>query len=664
MTQFKRILFLSSLLFLTLPASRPGFAATHGWLAVGPDGGDARSFAPDPSDTNHIYLGTISSWIYETEDNGVTWHRLAKLSKTDDFALDNIVVDEADPKTLYVGAWVLGQANGGLFISHDSGRTWTSVSAMAGQSIRALAQSASNPKLLVAGTLQGVFRSEDGGVEWKQISPLGSMELHEVESIAIDPRNPLTMYAGTWHLPWKTTDGGVTWHNIKQGLIDDSDVFSIIIDPVETNIVYTSACSGIYRSANGGELYHKVQGIPSTARRTRVLMQDPVNRHVVYAGTTEGLYKTVDDGVNWKRMTGPDVIVNDVHVDPKNPQHVLLATDRSGVLESNDAGVSFQASNRGFSQRQVASLLVDAKDPQKIYAGVLNDKGYGGVFVSTDQGATWSQQSSGLEGRDVYSLGQPSDGSLLAGTNEGIFRWDGAAWQPANKLVKQVSKTSYVVRRGRRTKVTTTSLVPAGKIEGRVIAIDVDGDVWSAATSDGVYTSSNQGASWEGGPVLGKTGFLMVASHGSTVLAAQRRSMAVSSDGGAHWQTLAMPEKLTWLHAVAIAPDGSLWLGGREGVFFSHDAGQSWQAMSTLPILDISGVSYDPELKRIIVTSSESTWILGVDPTDRTWKWWDPGWSLREVRSSGGRLLGASLYSGVIMQPRVMTATAAVGTQQ
>ena len=102
------------------------------------------------------------------------------------------------------------------------------------------------------------------------------------------------VYAGTWHLPWKTTDGGKTWHNIKQGLIVDSDVFSIIVDPEHAHIVYLSACSGIYKSENAGILFRKIQGIPSEARRTRSLMQDPEKRDVVYAGTTEGLYKTVD----------------------------------------------------------------------------------------------------------------------------------------------------------------------------------------------------------------------------------------------------------------------------------------------------------------------------------------------------------------------------------
>ena len=132
-------------------------------------------------------------------------------------------------------------------------------------------------KVFIAGTLKGVYRSDDSGQHWKQISPAGSNEIHEVESIAIDPVDPNTIYAGTWHLPWKTTDGGATWRNIKQGVIDDSDVFSIIIDPKAPTVVYASACSGIYKSENAGEIFRKQQGIPNTARRTRVLMQDPMN---------------------------------------------------------------------------------------------------------------------------------------------------------------------------------------------------------------------------------------------------------------------------------------------------------------------------------------------------------------------------------------------------
>jgi photosystem II stability/assembly factor-like uncharacterized protein len=625
-------------------------AAVQRWVPVGPDGGDARSFAADPSNPSHLYLGTTTGWIYQTDDGGDHWRPLTKLPSSENLIVDNIVVDKTDPNTLYVGAWVIDLRDGGVFVSHDAGKSWTEVPVLKGQPVQALAQSDSNPKILVAGTLQGVFRSEDGGVQWKQISPLGSLELHEVESVAIDPKDPQIIYAGTWHLPWKTTDGGATWHNIKQGLIDDSDVFSIIIDPQQTNVVYTSACSGIYRSDNGGEVYHKIQGIPSTARRTRVLMQDPVNRDIVYAGTTEGLYKTVNGGVHWDRMTGPDVIINDVYVDPRNPQHVLLATDRSGVLKSENGATSFTASNTGFSQRQVTTLLVDAKTPRTVYAGVVNDKTYGGVFVSNDNGASWLQQSEGLGGRDVYSLAQGSNGVLLAGTNAGIFRWDGSMWQSDGKIVVPQEKVSYVIKRGKRTRVQTTISVPGGQIEDRVSAIDAGGQIWSAATSKGIYISDNQGASWKPTQGIGKSDFSMLAASGDTVLAAQRKMLALSLDGGKQWQPLAMPSKLGWLDAITVAPDGSLWLGGGEGVFYSQDQGQNWQQMSRLPISDISGVGYDSGLGRIVVTSWRSTWVLGVNPSDRTWKWWDAGWNVRNVHSSGGRLLGTTLFNGVVTQ--------------
>ena len=114
--------------------------------------------------------------------------------------------------------------------------------------------------------------------------------------------------------------------------------------------------------------------MPFSARRTRVLKQDLANRNIVYAGTTEGLWRTTDAGATWRRITGANIIVNDVLVDPSQHAHVMIATDRSGVLVSTDSGETFTASNRGFAHRQVASMLVDRDDSSIIYAGLINDK--------------------------------------------------------------------------------------------------------------------------------------------------------------------------------------------------------------------------------------------------------------------------------------------------
>src|SRR5207302_2050741 len=206
-----------------------------------------------------------------------------------------------------------------------------------GGDVRSLAYNPHNPDQIFLGTSTGsLFVSNDGGHRWDRISSPIQAELKNIESIAVDPKNPDVVYAGTWHLAWKTDDGGANWHRINRGMIDDSDVFSIIVDSANPSIVFASACSGIYKSSTAGDLFQKIQGIPFSARRTRVLKEDPSNPSIVYAGTTEGLWKTMDQGKTWKRVSNPEVVVNDVLVDPRNSQRVLLATDRGGVLASDD----------------------------------------------------------------------------------------------------------------------------------------------------------------------------------------------------------------------------------------------------------------------------------------------------------------------------------------
>jgi ligand-binding sensor domain-containing protein len=299
----------------------------------------------------------------------------------------------------------------------------------------------------------------------------------------------------------------------------------------------------------------------------------------------------------------------------------------------------------------VSTLLVDAKT-QTIYAGVVNDKTYGGVFASHDEGLTWTQQSDGLQGRDVFNLTQSPQGTILAGTNAGIFRLDGANWQPIGKVVKSETKTSYVVKKGKRTKTEKIVMVPAGQIDERIHDLNASGSTWYAATAKGIYSSSDQGATWEGGPVLGKPEYRSVVVSGPVVVASERTALAMSNDEGKTWQPLAMPQGLTWLQSAAVTDNGSLWLGGREGVFYSDDHGQTWSEMKSLPLRDISGLSYDANLKRIVITSWASSWVLAVNPADRTFKFYGPGWKVRHVQSVSGRLLAATAYNGVVLEPQ------------
>ncbi len=639
---------------LTLLISLAFCQSPSQWISVGPDGGDARSLAAVHGDPNHLYLGTANSWIYESSDEGASWHRLAKLDAGDDLVIDNIVVDSQNPALIYAAAWKFDHLDGGLWVSHDGGKTWTANAGMRGQSVRAFTQAPSDPKLLFTGTLEGVFRSPDGGVTWKQISPAGSKEIHEVESLAVDPRDPNIVYAGTWHLPWKTTDGGENWQNIKQGVIDDSDVFSIIVDPDQPNVVYASACSGIYKSADSGGQFKKIQGIPATARRTRVLKQDPVHRDTVYAGTTEGLYKTTDAGRTFQRMTGPDVIVNDVFVDPRNPDRVLLATDRSGVLTSIDAAVTFKDSNRGFSARKVEALLIDPDNPKHVYAGVVNDKTYGGVFVSDDGGAQWKQVAAGLDGRDVFSLAQAADGTVLAGTNSGIFALDAesASWKPRNTIANTIPKPVSKVIHGKQLTVEKRVKAPVLELGTHVYALDLSGEAWLASTAGGLYTSKDKGDTWQGGPVIGNVDYLSVAAHGAVMVAARSSGVVISNDSGQSWWPMGIPTVLTRIHRVAFSSDGALWLGAREGVYFTRDQGKTWMWIHRLPLSGVDDLFYEPMLNRVLVMSRGSDVVYSIDVKSLSWKWLQTGYPLVLVRSSGDRLMAASLDDGVLAEPQ------------
>jgi photosystem II stability/assembly factor-like uncharacterized protein len=665
------------------------------WFPFGPDGGDARAFASDPKDPAHLYLGAANGWIYQSNDAGRSWERLARVGQRDDLVIDNILVDAQDPKRLVVGAWAPGErTDGGIYLSADGGATWQSQPEMRGQSVRSLTDAPSDPEVMAAGSLDGVFLSRDRGAHWERISPEGSTEIHEVESLAIDPTDPNIIYAGTWHLPWKTFDAGKTWTSIKQGIIEDSDVFSIIVDPKQPSVVYASACSGIYKSEDGGVKFQKAPGIPSQARRTRVLMQDPNNLETVFAGTTEGLYRTFDGGKNWVQTTSADLIVNDVYVDPGDSKHVLMATDREGVWVSDDGGDSFAPSNKGFSARQITAYASDAQHPATLYVGVVNDKQWGGVFVSRSGGLSWSQLSQGLDGNDVFSLVQAPDGTMLAGTGHGIYRLQDVAWVRSADVGKATAIGDAVapvveplaapapvarvrqVRQGRRKRATTVAerraeakaraeaaaaevktaeaAAPKG-FNGSVYGFALSGDSIFAATSEGVLRAPANGAAWSITDALPSGEWRFVAASKANVVAASLTAVEMSIDGGDTWQRVALPEKVDQVSALAVDETGGVWVAGREGVFVSPDAGATWTMLRDLYVRNINSIYYDQAADRMLVTSNgPATKVFSVTVPGLKVGAWETGWNLRFVRPVGDHMVAATLFDGIVVQPRMV----------
>ncbi len=644
------------------------------WRLIGPEGGDVRSFAYDPSNPSRILLGTASGQMFMSQDGGSTWSMFGHFGPHDDFVLDHIIFDPSHPATVYVAAWSLYNADeGDVFRSDDGGATWKTLPGVHGKSIRTMAMAPSDPNLLVIGALDGVFRSRDGGQHWERISPENHAEIKDIESLAIDPKNPDIIYAGTWHLPWKTEDGGANWHSISKGIAYDSDMFSIIVDPKNPETVYASACSGIYKSLNKAEYFHRIyMTLPEPAHRTRVLKQDPQRPNTVWAGTAAGLWKTTNGGDSWKIVTGPDVVVNDVMVDPRNPDHVLAATDRFGVLASNNGFANYEASNRGFSHRVIGGVVVDNKDPNRIYVGVVNDKDRGGVFVSDDGGGSWRQSNRGLDNRDILSLQQTADGAMVAGTNHGIFYMASSKseWEPATMIrgpLPEPEKQEFPAKSAKSAKSKTAH--PANTLvvhksaakensialdaTPRIRSLDVSGDTWYAATNDGLFISNDHGRKWYGGMVEGETEFIAVNgfTDGTVSLVGPKRAF-LSHDQGKSWSEVTYPKYVDGLYNLTASPDGSLWLATREGALRSTDGGQSWQhVLGGLPPREVLAVRYDARSQRLLATAVYVDAVFESKDGGHSWQRTpDAGVSIRTAMEYQGRILAASTYSGLFLQ--------------
>lgn len=625
-------------------------SSARSWNVTGPYGGSVRSLRIAPDDPQKIFAGTSDGQIYRSRDGGRNWSRAIPGFNRPGLVLDKVIIDPGDPNVMYAAVWSTDRDKaGGVFKSKDGGDTWHELSEMKDESVRAIALDPNDSKILVAGTLKAVFRTTDAGESWERISPKGHTDLINFHSVAIDPRDTNVIFAGTTHLPWKTTDCGKSWFSIKEGIIDDSDIFSIAIMDDNPDRVFASACSGIYASDNAGGLWTKVQGIPFSSRRTHIIYPHPSRPEVVFAGTTQGLWRSMDSGKTWQLMTTKTLVVNAIDIHPDDPDRVLLGTDEHGVLISRDLGKSFVESNAGYIHRHILTVLPDLAQADRVYATVFHDGVAGGFFVSTDGGRSWRQSIRGLGGRDIFALlQQPENPSvLIAGTSYGVYRSKdrGESWafvgKPAKKVAPKKDPGDDPPRRAprstRRTRAslnspTTYQLVsiaktaakkpaaakgkkapkkPAGpklvtleeQVNGFASYVDANGAKWIlAATNRGVYRSQDLDKGWEALATPGLVAPFTSISTGltdpdRTIYLGTMKGLAYSRDFGTTWERVHRGPDEFPVKSIAQDPrDGQVVYVGSRGYFYkSEDAGRSWKKRGGgLPAGDITIVAVDP----------------------------------------------------------------------
>ena len=250
----------------------------------------------------------------------------------------------------------------------------------------------------------GVWKTEDGGSSWKNISDGyfgGSMG-----AVAVAPSDPNVLYAGGGEVTvrgnvshgygmWKSYDAGKTWKSI--GLKDSHHIPRVRIHPNDPNTVYAAVLGhlygpnqerGVFKSIDGGETWRKVLFVNEEVGACDLVL-DPNNPRIIFASTWRikrtpyslesggegsGLWKSVDGGETWNEITRssglPQGLVGiiGVAVSPVDSNRIWAQIEAAdgGLFRSDNGGETWTKINSERKLRQRAWYYT------RVYAGPKN----------------------------------------------------------------------------------------------------------------------------------------------------------------------------------------------------------------------------------------------------------------------------------------------------
>jgi photosystem II stability/assembly factor-like uncharacterized protein len=348
---------------------------------------------------------------------------------------------------------------GGLDIwrSDDGGRTWamkTNWKAEMGSynythaDIHVLAY---RGNVLFTGTDGGVFRSDDDGDIWSNSADFNTGGgIRQIYSICITPQDPNLIYYGsqdngTWKLQ---IDGPLTKVLGGDGMV-------CRIDPKNSDTVYASVYFGyIVRSDDGGKEF-KLERLPPPATGDGAWVTPYVlgvdDSDHIYACFAD-LWLGPDAGVgNWRNLTrgaiGASNECAQVAIAPADPKTIYVAKagdfrswrrpgqgawppflGGGGVFRSTDGGATWETitGRLPFAEGYVTDLAVSPSDPRRAWVTYSGYRANAKVFATTDGGRTWTNLSAGLPNLPVSTVVAQNSAThgVYIGTDAGVFYRD------------------------------------------------------------------------------------------------------------------------------------------------------------------------------------------------------------------------------------------------
>ena len=385
------------------------------WRSIGPyRGGRSGAVTGVPGKPNLFYFGGTGGGVWQTTDAGNSWANIS-----DGFfgsSIGSIAVSEWDNNVLYVGQGELTVRGNvsfghGIYKSTDAGKTWNHVGLKDSRHVPRIRIHPKNPDLVYAAVLgdlfkssneRGVYRSEDGGKNWKRIlfanADAGAIDL------VMDPNNPRILYASTWRIRrtpyslesggegsslWKSTDGGDTWANISknEGLPKGIwGISGVTVSPVNSSRVYAiieNDNGGVYRSDDAGKTWRKMNDDRNLRQRAWYysrIYADTKDEDMVYVMNVS-YHKSKDGGKTFTSYNAPHGDHHDLWIAPEDNQRMIIADD-GGAQISFDAGENWTTyHNQPTAQHY--RVITDNNFPYRIY-GAQQDNSTQRIAHRTD----------------------------------------------------------------------------------------------------------------------------------------------------------------------------------------------------------------------------------------------------------------------------------------
>ncbi|MFD5419326.1 RICIN domain-containing protein [Streptomyces sp. NPDC127069] len=580
-------------------------------------GGYVTGLVFNPKEKGLLYARTDMGGAYRWDTGAEQWVPLTDWLGEKDWNLlgiDALATDPVDPARLYLAAGTYTNdwaGNGAILRSTDRGRTFQRTELPfklggnedgRGAGERLAVNPSDNGTLLLGTRKNGLWRSNDHGATWSQVSSFpvkdGAGSGAGISFLTYGPAGSRTVYVGVADRSaslYRSTDGGSTWQAVPGQPTGQLPQHGVLSGDGSLYLTYTNAlgpngvtggsvwkhtpADGAWRNVSPSQGGYGFSGLAVDPRRPTTVMVTTLDRW----WPQDEIYRTTDGGTTWKALAGTSVRdasaapyvgtgtghwMTALAIDPFDSGHVLYGTG-NGILRSKDANASDSGGTSHWSVGGARGLeetaLLDAIAPPG-GAQVITAMGDQGGFrhdsltevpagrlknptMANSTGIDFAQSNPALMVR--VGKGGEKDG---AWSTDGGTSWNGFASEPV------------------------------GSADSGRVALSADGSaiVWTQA-GQVPYRSTDKGASWS--RVSGLGADAVVVSDRSSATAFYSLSggtLYASTDGGATFTARAtgLPDgRLKAVPGVA----GDLWIaGGSKGLLHSTDGGRTFTTLTTV----------------------------------------------------------------------------------